>query len=113
MELEDDDTDSGWASFLIATGSTDVQVIEWAAQCLPPERLACCAPRSRPQSSSSAPWGLTSGKPTPPVGAEGVGSVEGCSEGFLCVSSLKERGRSSPSTRFLCGEEVVDLPFPS
>ncbi len=32
IELEDEDTDSGWPSLLIATGSTDVQVIEWAAQ---------------------------------------------------------------------------------
>jgi hypothetical protein len=40
IELEDEDTDSGWASLLIPTGSTDVQVIEWAAQCLPPDHLA-------------------------------------------------------------------------
>jgi hypothetical protein len=31
---------SSWAILLIPTGSTDVQVIEWAARCLPPEHLA-------------------------------------------------------------------------
>jgi hypothetical protein len=33
----------GLAQLTDPTGSTDVQVIEWAAQCLPPEHLAVCA----------------------------------------------------------------------
>ena len=40
IELEDDEAGSSWAMLLIPSGSTDVQVIEWAAQCLPPEHLA-------------------------------------------------------------------------
>jgi hypothetical protein len=40
IELEDEDTDSSSAILLVPTGSTDVQVMEWAAQCLPPKHLA-------------------------------------------------------------------------
>jgi hypothetical protein len=39
VELEDEDANSSWAILLIPAGSTDVQVIEWAAQCLPPEHV--------------------------------------------------------------------------
>lgn len=39
IELDDKDGDSSWAMLLIPTGSTDVQVINWAAQCLPPAHL--------------------------------------------------------------------------
>jgi hypothetical protein len=40
IELEGEDGDSSWVMLLIPMGSTDVQVIEWAAQYLPPEHLA-------------------------------------------------------------------------
>jgi hypothetical protein len=40
IELEDEDADLSSAILLIRMGSTDVHVIEWAAQCLPPEHLA-------------------------------------------------------------------------
>jgi hypothetical protein len=44
VELEDDDTEMSSAILLVPTGSTDVQVIEWAAQCLAPEHLAVLRP---------------------------------------------------------------------
>ncbi len=40
IELEDDDADWNSAALLVPAGSTDVQVIQWAAQCLAPEHLA-------------------------------------------------------------------------
>jgi hypothetical protein len=40
IELEDEDADWNSATLLVPEGSTDVQVMEWAAQCLPPEHLA-------------------------------------------------------------------------
>jgi hypothetical protein len=40
IELEDEDADSSAAILLIPTGSTDAQVMKWAAQCLAPEHLA-------------------------------------------------------------------------
>jgi hypothetical protein len=44
IELEGEDDDSSWVMLLIPTGSTDVQVIEWAARYLPPEHLtALCS----------------------------------------------------------------------
>ena len=36
IELEDPDGDSSWAMLLVPTGSTDVQVIGWVEQYLPP-----------------------------------------------------------------------------
>jgi hypothetical protein len=39
IELEDKEAGSSSAILLVPTGSTDVQVIERAAQCLPPEHL--------------------------------------------------------------------------
>jgi hypothetical protein len=47
VELDDDDTDSSSAILLIPPGSTDVQVIEWAAQCLPPRAPGRAARRDR------------------------------------------------------------------
>jgi hypothetical protein len=40
VELEDKDGDASRVMLLIPTGSTDAQVMEWAAQCLPPQDLA-------------------------------------------------------------------------
>jgi hypothetical protein len=40
VELEDKDGDPSRVMLLIPTGSTDSQVMEWAAQCLPPQDLA-------------------------------------------------------------------------
>jgi hypothetical protein len=39
IELDDDDVDTSSAILLVPSGSTDVQVMEWAAQCLSPEQL--------------------------------------------------------------------------
>jgi hypothetical protein len=40
IELENEEADSSWAMLLVPAGSTDVQVIQWAARFLPPQRLA-------------------------------------------------------------------------
>jgi hypothetical protein len=40
IELEDEDTDTSSAILLVPTGSTNVQVMEWAVQCPPREYLA-------------------------------------------------------------------------
>jgi hypothetical protein len=40
IELDDEDTEMRSGTLLVPMGSTDVQVMEWAAQCLPPEHLA-------------------------------------------------------------------------
>jgi hypothetical protein len=55
IELEDQDADSSSAILMVPTGSTDVQVIEWAAQCLPPEHLAVLRSAIDAQNSHSAP----------------------------------------------------------
>jgi hypothetical protein len=50
IELEDEDGDSSWFMMLIPTGSTDMQVIDWARRYLPSKHLAalCAAIKGTP-----------------------------------------------------------------
>jgi hypothetical protein len=89
IELEDEDNDSSSAILLIPRARQMFRSSSGPRSVCRPSTWPCCAPRSRPPSSWSAPSGLTSGKPTPRGGAEGVGSVEGCSERFLCMSRAR------------------------